>query len=272
VLADLAGANHSWGEVLKAAERPMLILGMGALARPDGAAILGLARQLAEATSMVRDDWNGFNVLHTAAARVGGLDVGFVPGPGGRDIFGILEDCRSGKIEFLYLLGADEIDPAYLGNAFVVYQGHHGDAGAARADVVLPGAAYTEKDGVYVNTEGRVQLGRRAVFPPGEAREDWKILRALSEVVGHRLPFDSLPQLRQRLAAANPVFETIDEAVPAAWGAFGAGGTVEPTPFTYPIEDFYRTDPISRASATMAKCSDLFVAPRNPQAKTGTHG
>src|SRR5580658_6235703 len=147
VLTDLADGNHSWIETLQAAKHPMLIIGQGALARPDGAEILGLARQLAENAGLVREDWNGFNVLHLAAARVGGLDLGFVPGEGGRDVAGILEGAGSGAIEIVYLLGADEIDTSKLGSAFVIYQGHHGDAGAARADVVLPGSAYTEKDG-----------------------------------------------------------------------------------------------------------------------------
>src|SRR3546814_3975058 len=142
--------------------------------------------------------WNGFNVLHTAAARVGVLDLGFVPGEGGADVAGILAGAGSGAIRLVYLLGADEIDTAALGDAFVVYQGHHGDKGAHRADVVLPGAAYTEKDGLYVNTEGRVQEGLAASFPLGEAREDWKILRALSEAVGHTLPFDSNAELNRR--------------------------------------------------------------------------
>ena len=159
MLTDLADGNHSWIETLKAAKHPMLIVGQGALARPDGAEILGLARTLAEQAGLVREDWNGFNVLHLAAGRVGGLDLGFVPGEGGRDVAGILEGAQNGAIELIYLLGADEIDASWLGKAFVVYQGHHGDAGAARADVVLPGSAYTEKDGTYVNTEGRVQLG-----------------------------------------------------------------------------------------------------------------
>jgi NADH-quinone oxidoreductase subunit G len=205
----------------------MLILGQGALRRRDGAAILGRARKLAETYGLVRDGWNGFNVLHMAAARVGGLDLGFVPGTGGRDFRGILDGAAKGEIEVVYLLGADEIDTAKLGSAFVIYQGHHGDAGAHRADVVLPGAAYTEKDGTYVNTEGRVQVGRRAVFPPGEAREDWKILRALSQVLGHRLPYDTVLQLRQRLALVAPTFAPIDKVTPAAWGRFGGEGPVE---------------------------------------------
>jgi NADH-quinone oxidoreductase subunit G len=272
VLEDLAGANHSWNEVLKGAKHPMLILGMGALARPDGAAILAAARRLAESCNMVREDWNGFNVLHTAAARVGGLDLGFVPGAGGRDRDGILAGCESGEIEAVYLLGADEIDMTRLGRAFVIYQGHHGDAGAHRADVILPGAAYTEKDALYVNTEGRVQQARRAIFPPGDAREDWAILRALSEALGKRLPFDSLAQLRQKLIAARPHFGELDKVLGAQWGEFGMAGAIQPTPFAYPIHDYYRTDAISRASPTMAECSAAFGTAPTAAAKTGTHG
>jgi NADH-quinone oxidoreductase subunit G len=269
-LAALVEGKHEWAETLRAAKQPMLILGQGALARPDGAAILALARQLAENANMVREGWNGFNVLHTAAARVGGLDLGFVPGPGGRDIAGILKGCETGEIEFVYLLGVDEIDASWFGKAFVVYQGHHGDNGARRADVVLPGAAYTEKDATYVNTEGRAQLGRRAVFPPGDAREDWKILRALSETLGRKLPYDSLAQLRKRLTAASPAFAALDRVMPAAWGAFGKAGAVERAPFAHAITDFYRTDPISRASPTMTQCAATFGA--ESREKTGTHG
>jgi len=251
----------------------MIVVGQGALARPDGSHVLGAARSIAESCGLVREDWNGFNVLHHAAARVGGLDVGFVPGRGGRDVEGILAGCKSGDIEVLYLLGADEIDTSDLGAAFVIYQGHHGDRGARRADVILPGAAYTEKDGTYVNTEGRVQLARRAVFPPGEAREDWKILRALSGGVGRPLPFDTLRELRRRMWEAHPVLAEADSITRASWETFGEPGPVASDPFVYPIEDFYRTDPISRASQTMAQCSELFVARRyEAPARTGTHG
>ena len=265
--------NHAFAEKLRGAEAPMLILGQGALARPDGAQVLGAARALAESLGMIRDDWNGFNVLHRAAARVGGLDLGFLPGPGGRDVAGIIAGCASGDISLLYLLGADELNLTNSGSAFVVYQGHHGDRGAAQADVVLPGAAYTEKDATYVNTEGRVQLGRRAVFPPGEAREDWTILRALSGALGKPLPFDSLRDLRQQMRAAHPTFGEIDTVVKATWGVFGSIGLIAAAPFTYPIADFYKTDPISRASPTMAECSELFVAGAAASAgRTGTHG
>ena len=207
----LAAGEHPWAERLRAAEKPMIVIGQGALSRPDGARVLGAGRAIAEAYGMVQPgEWNGFNVLHRAAARVGGLDLGFLPGSGGLDTAGILAGCRSGAVEVLYLLGADELDLSGAGGAFVIYQGHHGDRGAARADVVLPGAAYTEKDGTYVNTEGRVQQGRRAVFPPGEAREDWAILRALSAALGKPLPFDSLPELRRRLRAEHPAFALLD--------------------------------------------------------------
>ncbi len=203
-LNSMARGEHEWAGILRNAEAPMLIVGSGALAREDGARLLGAARTIAETCNLIRPDWNGFNVLHRAAARVGALDIGFVPGGDGKDVAGIVDGCRSGSVELLYLLGADELDFANTGSAFVIYQGHHGDRGAARADVVLPGCAYTEKDATYVNTEGRVQLGRRAVFPPGEAREDWAILRALSGVLGRPLPFDTLAALRRADAGSVP--------------------------------------------------------------------
>ena len=273
LLNALAAGEHPWAERLRKAANPMIVVGQGALARPDGARVLGAARRIAEGCGLVRADWNGFNVLHYAAARVGGLDLGFVPGPGGRDVEGILAGCRSGDIEVLYLLGADEIDTSDLGGAFVVYQGHHGDRGARRADVVLPAAAYTEKDGIYVNTEGRVQLARRAVFPPGEAREDWTILRALSGELDRPLPFDSLRELRRRMWEAHPILAQTDLVTPAGWGTFGEAGPVASGRFEHPIKDFYATDPISRASETMTRCSELFAARRyEAPRRTGTHG
>ena len=238
----------------------MLIVGPGVLARDDGAALLNLARRAAERFGMVGDGWNGFNVLHTAASRVGGLDLGFAPGPGGRDTAAILDGAGKGEIGLVWLLGADEIDVDRLGSAFVVYQGHHGDAGAGRADVILPGAAYTEKSATYVNVEGRPQRTALSIFPPGDAREDWTIVRAFSEVAGHKLPYDSLAQVRARLAEANPVFDLVDEIVPAEWQAFGGDASEEatdPEPFRSPVQNFYMTDPIGRCSVTMAKCTQL---------------
>jgi len=273
-LAEIAAGTHAFAETLDKAKNPMLILGQGALARADGAAVLALAREIAEKFAMVRvggdDAWNGFNLLHTAAARVGGLDLGFVPGDGGRDTDAILDAAADGGIEVVWLLGADEIDMTRLGGAFVIYQGHHGDAGAHRADVILPGAAYTEKDATYVNTEGRVQRGQLAVFPPGEARADWKIPRALSERLGHTLPYDTLEAVRARLAEVNPVFAEIDGVVAAEWGAFGAAGETGEQPFAPPIANYYMTDPIGRASVTMAKCGESRGLAGN--GRTGTDG
>ena len=255
-LQEVAEGRHAFAKVLRDADRPALIVGMGALARPDGAAVLAACRAIAEGCGLVREGWNGFNVLHTAAARVGGLDIGFLPGDGGRDVAGILEGAGAGAIKLVWLLGADEIDTARLGSAFVVYQGHHGDHGARRADVILPGAAYTEKNATYVNTEGRVQYGRLAIFPPGEAREDWRILRAVSERLGRKLPYDSLRALRRRMSEVNPVFATPDTLAEPDWGPFGEPGPVGDEPFVSPVQNFYMTDPISRASPTMAACTE----------------
>ena len=274
VLKDIAEGRHPFFEVLKTATRPALIIGQGALSRADGAVILGLARKLADAAGLVGDGWNGFNVLHTAAARVGGLDLGFVPQSGGKDVAGILAGAASGEIEVVFLLGADEVEMAALGKAFVVYQGSHGDAGAHRADVVLPGAAYTEKSATYVNLEGRAQQTRLAVFPPGEAKEDWRIVHALAEALGKPLAYDSLKGARERLAKASPVFAAIGGVTPAAWGAaFGAEGALAPGALVTCIDNFYMTDPISRASKTMAECTAAFGGGCNHKhKKTGTHG
>ena len=233
---------------------------------------MALARDMAEGFGLVRDDWNGFNVLHTAAARVGGLDLGLVPGSGGRDVAGILAAAEFGEIEVVFLVGADELDTGRLGGAFVVYLGTHGDRGAQVADVVLPSAAYTEKNASYVNTEGRLQRGRLAVFPPGEAKEDWKILRALSEALGRTVPLDTLGQVRGRMAELAPALASVDTVARSEWGAFGRPGELDRAGFTAPITDFYRTNPISRASAVMAECSALFVDGAAAPGATGTHG
>jgi NADH-quinone oxidoreductase subunit G len=239
----------------------MLILGQGAIARPDGAAVLAAAWRLADEVGALLPDWHGFNMLHTAAGRVGALDLGFLPGPQGAGIEGML----GGGVDVLWLLGADEFDTAAIGpDTFVIYQGHHGDRGAARADVILPGAAYTEKNGTYVNTEGRVQRGFAALLPPGEAREDWRILRAMSDVLGAPLPYDDLAALRARLAQVNPVFARV--GLPR----FGAGDRTAPhgdpaalaaEPLVPAIADYYQTNPICRASLTMAECSRIYAAP-----------
>ena len=269
-LCQIAEGTHDFSHVLEGSMRPMLILGPGAVARADGGAILAAARAVAEKYRMVRKGWNGFNILHHAASRVGGLDLGFVPGAAGQDVAGILENAESGAIRFVWLLGADEIDMAPLADAFTVYQGHHGDVGAAAADVVLPGAAYTEKNATYVNLEGRVQRAYRAVYPPGDAREDWTILRAFSQSVGRTLPYDTLDSLRARMVEIAPTFGAVDEIATATWDEFGAPGEISGEAFTGSMADFYLTDAVARASDTMAKCSSLFVT--GSQEKTGTDG
>ncbi len=236
--------------------KPMFILGAGALARADGESVLSLAAKSALSLGVVKDGWNGFNVLHGASSRVGGLDLGLVPGEGGLDAQAM---AKANALEVLINLGADEID--IEPGAFVVYIGTHGDRGAHRADVILPGAAYAEKTGIYVNTEGRPQFAERAVFPPGDAREDWSVLRALSEPLGAKLPFDSLTQLRAALAAAYPFLVRFDKAPPADASVFSRiaelGGALEKGPFVPPVADFYLTNPIARASRVMAECSAL---------------
>jgi NADH-quinone oxidoreductase subunit G len=255
-LADLVAGRHSFAEVLKGAERPMIVVGVGALARPDGAAVVALAAKAAIELGAVKEDWNGFCVLHTAAARVGALEIGFAPGEGALDAAAM---AKPDALDVLFLLGADEITvPA---GAFVVYIGTHGDNGAHRADVILPGAAYPEKSGLYVNTEGRVQMANRATFPPGEAREDWAILRALSEPLGAKLPYDSLGGLRRALFAERPQLARIGQVMPSGAADIRAlaklEGAVDKSPFRSVIDEFYLTNPIARASAVMAECSAL---------------
>jgi len=257
----LNALNEGFVKSLRDAKQPMVIVGQAALARPDGAAVLAAAWRLAASVGALTADWHGFNVLHTAAARVGALDLGFVPGTSGMSLAQMLE----GGVDVLWLLGAEEFDMGRIGaDTFVVYQGHHGDAGAARADVILPGAAYTEKPGTYVNTEGRVQRGLLAVYPPGEAREDWKILRAFSETVGHTLPYDTIEALRERMERVNPVFGRVG-FLPRFGAADHSGPAGDPAalsdvPLQPAITNYYQADPISRASPTMAACTASFAA------------
>ena len=239
------------------AQKPMFIIGQGALARPDGAAILAMAYKAAVAIGVVKNGWNGFNILHTAAGRVGALDVCALPGDGGKATTQMLKS----DLEVVFLAGADEIDMSKLGKAFVVYMGSHGDAGAARADVILPGAAYTEKSATYVNTEGRAQMTARASFPPGDAREDWAIIRALSESLGATLPWNNLQELRAAMYKVAPQLASLDQVHKADAAALAelvkGEGKVTAAPFQSPVKDFYFTNPIARASRTMAECSAL---------------
>ncbi|MEI8152975.1 MAG: NADH-quinone oxidoreductase subunit NuoG [Hyphomicrobiales bacterium] len=255
-LGELAAGRHSFAETLKKAERPLIIVGAGALARPDGAAIAALVAKAAVELGAIKEGWNGYSVLHTAASRVGALEIGFVPGEGGLNAAAM---AKPGALDVLFLLGADEIDVPP--GPFTVYIGTHGDNGAHRADVILPGAAYTEKSGLYVNTEGRVQMASRASFPPGDAREDWSILRALSDGLGAKLPYDSLAGLRQALFKERPQLARIGQVVAADAADLrqlaATPGNLDKAAFGAAIEDFYLTNPIARASAVMAECSAL---------------
>ncbi len=245
-------AGQGFGEILAKAQKPLILVGQGALTREDGLAVLSALAKL----NPVREGWNGLSVLHTAAARVGGLDIGFVPQMEG---LSAQQMAQPGALDVLFNLGADEIDIAP--GAFVIYQGTHGDRGAHRADVILPGAAYTEKSGTYVNTEGRVQIADRASFPPGEAREDWAILRALSDALGERLPFDTLGTLRKLVVQDHPVLAHIDGLTPADHNDVGKlaniGGELRNQAFASTVSDFYLTNPIARASSVLAECSKL---------------
>ena len=266
ILSDILAGKHSLAKRLKAAERPMIVLGQGALARNDGAQILKAAHDITETFGMVREDWNGFNVLHMAMARVGALDLGLAADGG---MAGILADAEAGKLKAVFNLGADEFDSAALKDVFTVYIGSHGDEGVRHADVILPAAAYTEKHGFYINTEGRVQMGVPAVAQPGDAREDWTIFRALSDIVGKTLPFDSRADLRGALQGELPALREIDAPPAAEWGDFGKAGKIARGGIALSVADFYHTNPIARASETMAECSA--VKQQRAEA-TGTDG
>ena len=254
-------------EALKDVARPMIIVGQSAFAREDGAEILYMASKLAADVGCfiprTKDDtgWNGFNILHNAAGRVGGLDVGFLPVDNGLDIEAILSGAKHGNIETIISFSADEIVSEAFGKAFVVYVGSHGDEGAQRADVILPSTAYTEKSATYVNTEGRVQRTQRAVGAKGEAKEDWKIFRALSDRLRKPLPYDSLDELRAKLGEDNPIFKGLDYVPSIGEDSiappYGIEGAVSDSTFGQAIGNFYLTNPIARASKTMADCAEL---------------
>jgi NADH-quinone oxidoreductase subunit G len=261
VLRAILDGSHRFCEALRKAERPMLILGRGALIRPDGAAVLAAAWRVAAQNGMLRPDWHGFNLLHLFGGQVAPLELGFVSPP---------DLPPPGPPRVLWLLGADGFDVSRIpADTFVIYQGHHGEAAAGRADVILPGAAYTEKEATWVNTEGRAQRGRLAVYPPGEAREDWKIIRAASEVLGARLPYDSLSAVRARLAEASPVFARVDHVERRGCedqaGPAGDPAAMSDAPFVLPISNYWQADVISRASEIMAECARVIPATAAPE-------
>jgi len=261
-LSTFITGNTPFAQKFKAAKKPLIIVGSALAEHPDGAAAYNeIARYVQlNKTVFLTPEWNGFSVLHRHASRPAAYEMGFVPS----------KKASATKPKFIYLLNADEVDPKSIPqDAFVVYQGHHGDRGAELADVCLPAAAYTEKGMTWVNTEGRSQLGRAAVPPPGASREDWKIIRALSEVVGTPLPYNDILDVRDRLWEISPALVRYDttERTSAEVALAGlknlaartTGAKISGAIFRKPIENFYQTDPISRASQTMANCTRAFV-------------
>ena len=259
-LVDMARGRGSFAESWAKAKRPLVIVGESAISGEGGADLFALAAAVANSPPEMVEEWNGLAVLHNAASRVGGLDIGFVPEKNGLDTASML-DAEIGGLDLLFLLGADEVDLSRLGRTIVVYIGTHGDNGAHRADIILPAAAYTEKTATYVNTEGRVQMTTRAVFPPGDAKEDWAILRALSGVLGQTLPFNSLAQLRASLYGQYPHLAQIDVVSAGERGDVRrlakTPGRLSKVPLSSPITDFYLSNPIARASAVMGECAQL---------------
>ncbi|KAI0922665.1 NADH dehydrogenase (ubiquinone) 78K chain precursor, 5-prime end, variant 2 [Taiwanofungus camphoratus] len=265
-VADFVAGKGPFAQKFKAAKKPLIIVGSALVEHPDGAAVYNALAKYVEGNKnqFLTPEWKGFSVLQRVASRAAAYDIGFVPS----------KKASTTKPKFIYLLNADEVDPKSIPqNAFVVYQGHHGDLGAQLADVCLPAAAYTEKAVTWVNTEGRSQLGRAAVPPPGASREDWKIIRALSEIMGTPLPYDDVLSLRDRMWEISPTLVRYDVTEPTSTvvalaglrtlAAGTAGAKVTGTPFAKPIDNFYQTDPISRASVTMAQCTRAFVKGEN---------
>uniref|UniRef100_A0A673KBS5 NADH-ubiquinone oxidoreductase 75 kDa subunit, mitochondrial n=1 Tax=Sinocyclocheilus rhinocerous TaxID=307959 RepID=A0A673KBS5_9TELE len=260
VLQEIAAGTHPFCKVLAQGKKPVVVVGSSALQREDGAAIFKAVSTIAQnsrTSSGVEEGWKVLNVLHRVASQVAALDLGYKPG---------VDAIRKNPPKVLFLLGADAdcITRADLPkDSFIIYQGHHGDVGAVMADVILPGAAYTEKNSTYVNTEGRAQQTRVAVTAPGMAREDWKILRAISELAGVTLPYDTVDEVRRRLEEVSPnlvryddveesnYFKQAHELSKAVNQSLLAAPLVPPQ---LTVKDFYMTDPISRASQTMAKC------------------
>ncbi|SEQ50273.1 NADH dehydrogenase subunit G [Devosia sp. YR412] len=262
-LADLVAGKGSFGEILSQAKRPLIIVGEGAvshakLGKQAGRDTIAMAAKLATGAG-VAEGWNGFALLHNAASRVGGIDIGFTPHDGGVCSADQIVLAGKGELDVLFLLGADEYDTSAMGKAFVVYVGSHGDAGAHRADVILPAATYTEKSGTYVNTEGRVQVTNRAVFPPGDAKEDWAIIRALSGAIGKPLPFNSLTQLRAAIYAEFPHLARIDQIAAGSVADVAklakAAIKTKSAPYGSAVSEFYLTNPIARSSAVMGECA-----------------
>ena len=256
IIDQIYEGNHSYNNILEKSSKSLILLGESILNRSDGAGILGRVREIAKKYNFYSNKWNGIGVLHTAANRVGALEVGFVPGKNGLNTQGILNGIKSNKIKLLWLLGYDEVIPKRNSESFIIYQGHHGDIGANSADLILPGSAYTEKNATYINTEGRVQRTYASVPPPGNAKEDWKIIRAFSEYINNVLPYNNISQLRSRFEEINKSFNIENSLIKSEPTDIGDtsvklnNSKIQPKNINY-----FMTCPISRSSETMAKCT-----------------
>lgn len=248
-LLEIAEGRHPFAKILSNAKNPCIIVGGGVLERNDKEAVFAAVETIAKNGKVVRPDWNGLNVLLLYAAQAAALDLGLVP--------------RSEKslesAKFVYLMGADDVNLDKIpADAFVVYQGHHGDKSVYRANVILPASAFSEKEGTYENTEGCTQQTLPAVPTVGDARDDWKIIRALSEVAGMRLPYDTVSAICARIKTVAPNLVHVDEREPAIFSSLPKPDVTEKvstTPFGVAVENFYMTDAITRASKIMAQCS-----------------
>jgi len=268
LLGDIADGNHPLSAELRAAKKPVLLIGQGALTRGDGDAVLAATYAIADGYCQ-REGSVGYGMVHTGAARVGGLDLGLVT-DGGLDA--VLDSVEAGKIKAVFNLGADEFDSAALANAFTVYIGTHGDEGVKHADVILPAATYTEKSGTYINMEGRSQRTAKAVFAPGEAREDWSIFRALSDVLGKTLPFNTLGELRTALGAAAPKAADIGTLPQSEWACFGTLGAIKEAGVAPHWDNLYTTNPITRSSDIIQDIVDARFGAAAEDEGTGTNG
>lgn len=265
-IEQLAAGEHAFSKLLDAAKTPMIIVGGKVLARKDAPQVFHKLHHTAEKYGVVTKAWYGFNVLHSSATRVAALDLAVYPEAKGKDTAGILDALKAGKVDLLVVYGEGDILPSDLqGAKTTIYIGTHYSPYANQADIVLPSATYTEKAGLWVNTEGRVQEGKKAVNPPMQAKEDWKIFRALSAELGQALPFDSQQQLRSLIVEKAPVYQTVGELVTPTWAAFGVAGKVQNTPFELPVEKFYKTNAIMRASLVMDESQELADARKSVQ-------
>ena len=249
-LKELADGTHPYSERLAQAELPMIVVGSETLTRPDAKTIRNLVNDLASKSNLINEEeaWNGVNILHSEASRVGALDLGITPRKS-------MEDAK-----VVFLLGADNFDHSDIPeDAYVIYMGTTGDEGVYYADLILPASSYLEKQGTYVNMDGRVQQSRSAVSPPGFSRDDWMVLRALSEELGTPLPYDSLDEVRTRLAELAPHLVKYDYIEPSSFERLALQDSGERklsrALLTDAVDNFYMTDAISRNSHIMARCT-----------------